>query len=396
MKGGNKMKRSILVWVTILVISVFCVANLGAAEKRVVKIAFLGPLSGGVAQAGMAARNAYDLAINQANASGKLNFVIEELVLDDESNPATGVAAALKAVSDPQVVAATGHHSSPVGSATIHIFHNHQVPLVLWGTIHPDITNKYNYPEVTRVMPTLDTQSRMGAEFVVSKLGYKNWSIIHDTNDFGVSSKDIFSRHVESLGGRVFSIDGVTTGTTDYRPVLTKIKALKEVKAIYVGTAMMEGALVRDQMLKLGMGNMIMMGNTGIYGETFNKVAGPAAEGTLSTGAGNPNNSEKGRKLIEDYKKAGYKETFDELVSPSAYDSTNIIIEALKKVGPDDTVALAKEIRSTKYNGAFGQTEFDDFGQTKLGGILVYVSQDGKWVVWDGSDYAAGKKKLPK
>jgi branched-chain amino acid transport system substrate-binding protein len=367
-----------------------------SAEKKVVKIAYLGPLSGGNAEVGLAARNAFDLAIKQANASGKFNFEIQTMVLDDEANPSTGVSAALKAVSDSAVVAATGHYNSPVALATIHTFHNAKVPLVVWGTVHPDITNKHNYPEVTRVAATLETQCKMGADFAISKLGYKNWSIIHDTNDFGVASKDIFARLVKSLNGQVLTTDGTSTGTTDFRPILTKIKGMKNSDAIYVGTVSMEGALIKDQMIKLGMTDMIVMGNTGIQSETFNKVAGTAADGTLCTGFSNPHDSEKGKKLVEDYKKAGYRESFNELSAPLAYDATNIILEALKKVGPGDKVALAKEIRSIRYEGVLGETSFNEFGQTRYGGIKIYVSQDGAWKLWENSDYSTGKRKLPK
>ncbi len=158
----------------------------------------------------------------------------------------------------------------------------------------------------------------------------------------------------------------------------------------------MEGALIRDQMFKLGMTDVVTMGNTGIQSETFNKVAGAAAEGALCTGFSNPHDSEKGRKFVEEYKKAGYRESFNELSGPLAYDATNIILEALKKVGPDDKIVLAKEIRAVRYDGVLGETIFDEFGQTKYGGIKIYVSQDGAWKLWESSEYATGKRKLPK
>ena len=81
------MKRFKLVWMGIAAILFFGVANLQAADKTVIKIAFLGPLSGANAELGLSARNSFDLAVKQANASGKYNFIIEPLVLDDESNP---------------------------------------------------------------------------------------------------------------------------------------------------------------------------------------------------------------------------------------------------------------------------------------------------------------------
>jgi branched-chain amino acid transport system substrate-binding protein len=391
----HRLKWTVLCLVVLLIQGVFGGSG-WAAEKKVVKIAYLGPLSGGSAEVGLAARNAFDLAIKQANASGKFNFTIEPMVLDDEANPATGVAAALKAVSDRSVVAATGHFNSPVAMATIHTFHDAKVPFVVWGTIHPDITNKHNYPEVTRVAATLETQCSVGGNFALTKMGYKNWAIVHDTNDFGVGSKEIFSKVVKALGGQLLATDGATTGTTDFRPILTKIKAIKGVEGIYLGAVSMEGALIRDQMLKLGITDMITLGNTGIQSETFNKVAGTAAEGALCTGFSNPHDSEKGRKLVDDYKKAAYRESFNELSAPLAYDATNIILEALKKTGPDDKAALAKEIRNIRYEGVLGETVFDQFGQTKYGGIKIYVSQDGAWKLWESSEYAAGKRKLPK
>jgi branched-chain amino acid transport system substrate-binding protein len=394
MKGEYGMKRLNLLWMLFAAVLFFGVVSLWGAQKRVIKIAFLGPISGANAEIGLSARNCYDLAIKQANASGKYNFVIEPLVLDDESNPAVGVAAALKAVSDPQVVAATGHYNSPVALATIHVFHEAGIPLALWGTVSPEITSKYNFPEVTRVVPTLETQSKIAADFVLKKV-YKNWAVINDTTDFGVASKDTFVKSVKALGGQILSTDGITTGTTDFRPVLTKIKGMKDVQGIYVGTVAMEGALIRNQMIKLGMNDLITMGNTGIANETFNKVAGPAAEGSLCTSWTNPHQTKKGRKLYEEYK-ANYKETFNETNGPAAYDATNIIIECLKKVGLDDKKALVRAIRNIKYNGAFGETAFDEFGQTKFGGIIIYVSQNGTWQPWSTSDYATGKKKLPK
>jgi ABC-type branched-subunit amino acid transport system substrate-binding protein len=65
------------------------------------------------------------------------------LALDDASDPATGANAATQAVSDPAVVAAAGHWNSPVARATIPIFHENGIPLMIWGAIGTDLTDKY-------------------------------------------------------------------------------------------------------------------------------------------------------------------------------------------------------------------------------------------------------------
>ncbi len=41
-----------------------------------------------------------------------------------------------------------------------------------------------------------------------------------------------------------------------------------------------------------------------------------------------------------------------------------------------------------------GAITFDDHGQNTVAAITAYVVQDGKWVVWEDSEYASGKRKL--
>jgi len=93
---------------------------------------------------GVGARNAFDLAIREANASGKFPFKLEMVALDDASDPATGVAAALKLVSDSAVVAASGTGTArspwpPFTPSTLTKY-----PLFVWGAIHPTITASIN------------------------------------------------------------------------------------------------------------------------------------------------------------------------------------------------------------------------------------------------------------
>jgi branched-chain amino acid transport system substrate-binding protein len=42
-----------------------------------------------------------------------------------------------------------------------------------------------------------------------------------------------------------------------------------------------------------------------------------------------------------------------------------------------------------------GKITFDDHGQNTVAVITKYVVQDGKFVEWEDSEYASGKRKLP-
>lgn len=387
------IKMILLIAIVLLsILTFFTPANLVAAEKTLVKIGFIGPLTGPNAAMGLGSRNSADLAIKEANAREDLPYRFEMVVLDDASDPATGVAAATKLCSDPLVAAATTHFNSPVGLATIHVFHRYGVPQMFWGGIHPDITNKYNYPEVTRINPNTLVEHARLVQFVVQKLEYKDWSIIYDTTSYGKSCLDAVKPALTKAGGRILSEDGITVGTQDFRGILSRIKAMKPgPQAIYFGGTGTEAPLIKIQMNQLGMKDLLYTGVTGFDSETFNKTGGEEAEGTLIVGKAHIDESSP---FVKAYKAAGYKEYY-EATGPYAYEAVNMIIEAIKKVGPKDRALLAKTTRGMEYKGILGTTKFDELGQTLSGGLTYKVSQGGRWLLWENSDYSTGKRKLP-
>ncbi|MBI4242227.1 MAG: branched-chain amino acid ABC transporter substrate-binding protein, partial [Candidatus Rokubacteria bacterium] len=68
-----------------------------AQAKKVVKLSFIGPLTGGTASNGLGGRNSFLLAVAERNADPKGKYRYETIVLDDECKPTVGVQAALKA-----------------------------------------------------------------------------------------------------------------------------------------------------------------------------------------------------------------------------------------------------------------------------------------------------------
>ncbi|GJD34932.1 branched-chain amino acid ABC transporter substrate-binding protein [Methylobacterium aerolatum] len=346
----------------------------GAAQaQETVKIGFIGPLSGGNAQQGLSARNGFQLAIDQANASG-LPFKIEPVILDDAANPQTGVSAALKLTNDSQVVAATGHWNSGVALATIPVFQRAGVPFIVWGAISPKITERNN-PMVSRVVTTLVNTNEPLAVWAAKDLG-QSIAIVSDTSDYGVANTKNFEKFYTAAGGKIVATEAAPVGTTDFRALLTKIKALSP-DAIYFGGVVTEAALVRQQMVELGI-TAPMIGVDGFHDAEFIKIAGPAAEGTIAgivKEKGNPQLA----KLTEDYRAAHFAEPAT-TYTKNAYDAANIIVAALRKAGTKDKAAIAKAIRETQYDGAMGHTSFDENGQTKLPVELeLRTVKNGSW-----------------
>ncbi len=347
-----------------------------AQDKPLIKLGFIGPLSGGNAQQGLGARNGFLLAIEQANESGDYPYKVEGVVLDDASDPQTGVSAALKLVNDPDVVAAIGHWNSPVALATMPVFSRFQMPFIIWGAISPKITEQ-NLPEVTRVTPTLVVENKPLAEWAVNDLGAKKIAIVSDTSDYGTANADAFDKFFTEAGGEVVSTELLPVGTTDFRSVLNKIKGAGA-DAIYFGGVIAEAGILRKQQIELGM-DMPMIGISGFYDPEFIALAGDAAEGTMVSYPAAQSNP-KLDKLMADYEARGFAEPTSPYTK-YAYEATNILLAAIKEVGIDDKQALAQAVRDIEYNGVLGVTTFDETGQTQIPvEIEIKIVKDGKWV----------------
>jgi len=350
-----------------------------AVAKDTIKLGFLAPLSGGSADAGLGPRNAFLLAIDQANASD-FPYHVEGVALDDAADPTTGVAAALKLVNDPQVVAATGHYNSGVALATTPVFHRSGIPFIVWGAISPKIT-EVNFPEVTRVVSTLLQENLPLTEAIVKKFGVKKVAIISDTTDYGVGNTAAFTEFFKAAGGAITSTDAAPTDTADYRAILTKVKA-QAPEAIYYGGVYTEAGVVRKQMVELGM-KIPMFGISGIYDTKLIEIAGPAADGVI---AGNP--AEQANPKMEEFQRAYKEHKFAEEAGPNAryaYDATNILLAAIRNHDPKDHAGVAKAIRAISYDGVLGRTTFDANGQTQIPVVSdFFIVKDGKWQKWTG------------
>ncbi|RXT48161.1 branched chain amino acid ABC transporter substrate-binding protein [Bosea sp. Tri-44] len=351
-------------------------ASTTAMAQETIKLGFIGPLSGGNAQQGLSARNGFQLAIDQANASG-LPFKIEPVILDDAANPQTGVAAAIKLTNDPQVIAAAGHWNSGVALATIPVFQRAGVPFIVWGAISPKITERNN-PMVSRVATTLVNTNEPLAKWAAEKVG-KKIAIVSDTSDYGAANTQNFEKFYKAAGGSIIATEAAPVGTTDFRALLTKIKAASP-DAIYFGGVVTEAGLVRQQMVELGM-KQPMIGVDGFHDPAFIKIAAAAAEGTV-VGIAKEKDNPQVAKLRDDYAAAKFAEP-STTYTKNAYDTANILIAAIRKAGTKDKVAIAKAIRETQHDGALGHTSFDENGQTKLPVELeLRTVKNGAWAAY--------------
>jgi branched-chain amino acid transport system substrate-binding protein len=372
---------------------IFAVAAPNAEAKDKVKVGFIGPLTGGVSVNGIGGRNSADLAVRLRNADPKAKYEYELIVLDDECKPNVAVQVATKMAADKEVIAAATHYCSSTAIATVDTYHKFGFPVIVWGAVLPDITYRNKYEEVHRVNGTMINQNDANAE-LISKLGYKTIAVIHDTTDYGKGHNEYFSKALARIGtAKIVGTFGVTSDQQDFTAELTKIKALNP-DVIYFGGLTPIGVRIRQQMDKLGV-KAVFDGTSGIVSDAYIQGLGPLAEGTLAFREGAPTEKLPGGKFFMEKYSAQKYDNPPEAYGAFAFAAMELILDSIESAGPDRKKVIDALAKVKDRDSIVGKITFDDHGQNTVPVITKYVVQDGKFVEWDDSEYASGKRKLP-
>src|SRR3974390_1909651 len=388
-RRGGRMKKS----ATLAAVGLAALLLAGAAEaKDKVKVGFIGPLTGGVSAKGLGGRNSADLAVRLRNADPKAKYEYELIVLDDECKPNVAVQVATKMAAEKDIVAAATHYCSATAIATVDTYHKFGFPVIVWGAVLPTPPYRNNYGEVHRVTGTMINQNDANAE-LISSLGYKTVAVIHDTTDYGKGHNQYFSNALAHIGkAKIVGTFGVTADQQDFTTELTKIKALNP-DVIYFGGLTPIGVRIRSQMDKLGIKGGCE-GPSGIVSDAYIQGLGSLAEGTLAFRESAPTDKLPGGKFfMGKYNEQKYDNP-PEAYGAFAYTAMVMILHAIEKVGPDRKKVIAELGNVKSRDSIVGKITFDDHGQNTVPVITKYVVQDGKFVEWEDSEYADGKRKL--
>lgn len=361
-----------------------------AAAKDVVKIAFIGPMSGGNSAAGVGGHNSAELAVKLRNANPATKYEYQLVTLDDECKPNIGIQVATRAATDKTIIAGVTHYCSAVAINTVDVYHKFGLPVVVWGAILPEITYGNDFKEIHRVNGTMYDENQTSAQFLTG-LGYKNWVAIHDTTDYGKGLLKIFSEKLEKAGGKLLGSFGVGADQQDFTAELLKAKELKPQVIFFAGLTPL-GVRVRSQMDRLGV-DAQFQGVSGVMSQSYLEALGPVAEGSLAFHNGAPFEALPGGKMFAaEYAKAKYKDPA-EPYGPYAFVAASLIMDAIEKVGPNRDAVRAELNKTKDKDSIVGKISFDDHRQHSVV-ATKYVAQDGKWVRWEDSEYASGKRKL--
>ena len=341
-----------------------------------VTIAHAGPLTGSIAHLGKDDENGVHLAIDQANAKGvtiggkPVKFVMESE--DDQADPKVGTTVAQKLV-DAKVAAVIGHLNSGVSIPASEIYAKAGIPMLSGSATNPALTER-GLKTVFRTVGRDDQQGPAIASYIAHEIKAKKVAIIDDKTAYGEGLANEVEKTLKGDKVTIVGRERTTDKETDFKAILTKIKA-KNPDVVFHGGMDATGGPLLKQARELGIKAVFAFGD-GACTDEMGKLAGQAAEGMVCSQAGLPREA-----ASKDFVDAFTKKYGDiKQYAPYFYDATNAVIEAMKKADSVDPAKFGPEIFKDDFTGATGKVQFDDKGDRKDAEMTIFKLQGGKVV----------------
>ena len=339
-----------------------------------IKIAHAGPLTGSIAHLGKDDENGVALAVSQANdkkvtIDGK-PVTFQMMSEDDQADPKVGTTVAQKLV-DAKVAAVIGHLNSGVTIPASEIYNKAGIPVISGSATNPALTER-GLKTVFRTVGRDDQQGPAIASYVANELKAKKVAIVDDKTAYGEGIANEVEKTLKNAKVTVVGRERTTDKETDFKAILTKIKA-KNPDVIFHGGMDATGGPMLKQARELGIKAKFAFGD-GACTDEMGKLAGAAAEGMVCSQAGLPREA-----ASKDFVGA-FQSKYGEIkqYAPYFYDATNAVIEAMKKANSTDPAKFTPELFNVSFTGATGKVEFDAKGDRKDAEMTIFKLENGK------------------
>jgi hypothetical protein len=196
-----------------------------------VKIGFLAPLSGAIAQAGKDMYSGCELYWEESGwqlAGRKLEVILE----DNEGVPATALTRARKLVESDRVNMLAGVILSNVAYALVPYIEAQGIPTIYPINSADDLTQRRRPKWLIRTGFSAGGNMHPFGEYAAKVLGYKKIAIVSLDYAFGWEIAGGFQQTFEDNGGQVIQKLWVPLNVQDYAPYLTQIR--KDADAVFV------------------------------------------------------------------------------------------------------------------------------------------------------------------
>lgn len=380
-------------------------AVLRGAEPEPILIGSLHPTTGPVAYDGQSIANGFQLAIDQKNAAGGIQSLggakMKILLVDTQSKPKVGEAAAAKLIRD-GCVALAGAYNSPVTMVTTQVAERQGIPQIITISVADEILQR-GYKYCFRVQPDSTNMAGLTCKYVreldnMTNIGLK--TIAHIAiSGFGASIANKVQKLAPDYGFEVIGTSSYGYGVSDLTTELTKIREMN-------ADVIFDTGYLSDGILKLRTyknlkiepkGGIIGCSNGSYSNSAALKELGPLMNYIMDGNYYfNPRNPMT-QKVMADYEKKFTQVRFQSH-SVHAFDAGLVLADALERAASRDPQKIRDAIASCSLKDHLapgGAIEFDETGQNKNAMITLQQIQNEQIKVVLPEEYSDGKPMYP-
>lgn len=348
--------------------------SLAPAADAPIKVGVVIPMTSVLAAYGKPYLDAMQMAADEANKSGGIGGRKIEFVVEDSQASNTVAINALNKVLQSEPVAIFGPALGTQILAMMPITEKEKIPLI--GGPSTRRVSQQGAKYFFRNSPHDAIGKENTTRFLVDGLGKKKIGIMHVGNEWGYSGRD----NVTAFLDKLYQLKPVSIAS--YQPtdkdLTAQILQMQRdgADAIVIQGHPVDEALAMRQTKQLGV-NVPVVGSGSLGFAYLRDLVAPAdivgryfeAPGPFPSMSDNP----KARKFAADYKaKTGFE---PEIYTMQYYDSTNMLIEVMRKYGVDRE-KIREGMSQMAYQGLAGIYKADDEGNLRHDSSIMEFMPD--------------------
>ena len=378
-----------VIWVALILMISLALVFSCTKEKEPYKVGAVFSVTGRTSFLGEPEKKTAEMIAEAVNKTDGINgHPLELVIYDDESDETKCVLAVKRLLKKDQVPVIIGPSLSGNTLAVVKVMNDAKVPLVSCAASNKIVTPVVDRHWIFKV-PQSDTHAVEKIFDYQLKKGIKKIAIMSVSTGFGASGREELLRLAPQVGIEIAADERYGPKDTDITAQLTRIRGT-DAQAIVNWSVGPTQVLAVKNWHDLGMTNIPFYQSHGFGSRKNIKLAAGTAEGVFCPlGRVNiPNlvpDDHPQKKIIMLYNQA-YQEKYNEPLSSfggHGWDALNLVIDALRAVGPDSAKLRDYIENRTNFIGQHGVFNFsptDHNGLTKEAFEMVVV-KDGDWAL---------------
>jgi branched-chain amino acid transport system substrate-binding protein len=389
------MRKSTLLLVAALAITLVFASSAFSARKTVIKIGINAPLTGDIPKVGEGSKFAALMWLEDIEKAGGLEvggkkYDVELIIEDNESKAESAVKANTKMITQDDVLAIIGPQSSKQAVPAGEVANKYKTVMISPWSTNPNTT--MDRPYVFRGCFLDPFQGPVVANFITDEFGFTKAAVLYDVaSDYPKGLAEVFKEAWEKKHGQgsIVAFESFTTKDTDFSSQLTTI-VKSGAQVLFTPQYYNEVPLIVQQAKDLGWKGPIVGSDSWGSAETV-ELCGEACYGLFFSSHYAAAGAKGATKAFIDRYKENYGYIPDD-VAALTWDALRLAQQAIQDAGKisgridKDRAAVKDALASIKnFDGITGNMTFTPEGDPIKCAVIVKINDAGEYEFYKSS-----------